>query len=243
MSYILDALRKSERERKRAEVPDPLAVQEPHSSENKARPVRSHLVLVLVLVGTLISGLWFGIWYAKRPPEKQSSVNQTARVFKEQQDDPQSVQEIQPALETERSALRIDRADAGKSPQENPDQKASKKSKDHLVMSGKGITQNSATNPPENALSPPEAGKDIPLPDKDRLYSLQELPGAMRQKLPDFAISVFLYTDEHSSRSVRVNGVMMKEGQYIADGLKLEEIIPDGVIFSYMNYRFRVGIP
>jgi hypothetical protein len=42
---------------------------------------------------------------------------------------------------------------------------------------------------------------------------------------------------------VRVNGNRMKEGQYLTTGLKLEEIIPDGVIFSYMHYRFRIGIP
>jgi len=44
------------------------------------------------------------------------------------------------------------------------------------------------------------------------------------------------------SRTVRVNGTTMKEGHYLTDGLKLEEIIPDGVIFSYLDYRFRIKI-
>jgi hypothetical protein len=39
----------------------------------------------------------------------------------------------------------------------------------------------------------------------------------------------------------RINGSMIREGEYLTAGLKLEEITPDGVIFSYQNYRFHVG--
>jgi hypothetical protein len=35
---------------------------------------------------------------------------------------------------------------------------------------------------------------------------------------------------------------MMKEGESLAPGLKLEKITPDGVIFSYKGYRFQHGI-
>ena len=91
-------------------------------------------------------------------------------------------------------------------------------------------------------MSASEPEKEIPPPDKTKLYSLNELPSSVRQKLPDFSLSVFLYADEPASRMVRVNGSMMKEGQYLTTGLKLEEIIPDGVIFSYLDYRFRIGI-
>jgi hypothetical protein len=71
---------------------------------------------------------------------------------------------------------------------------------------------------------------------------MQELPAAVRQNLPDFAVSTHLYTDDAPSRMVRINGQLLREGQFLAAELKLEEITPEGVIFSYHNYRFRVGL-
>ena len=37
---------------------------------------------------------------------------------------------------------------------------------------------------------------------------------------------------------VRINGQTLREGQYISEGLKVEEIKPDGVILNYKNYRY-----
>jgi hypothetical protein len=40
---------------------------------------------------------------------------------------------------------------------------------------------------------------------------------------------------------VRINGQTLREGQYISEGLKVEEIKPDGVILNYKNYRLQIG--
>ena len=42
---------------------------------------------------------------------------------------------------------------------------------------------------------------------------------------------------------VGINDRLVQEGQYLADGLKLEQITPDGLIFSYKSYRFRKSLP
>ena len=39
---------------------------------------------------------------------------------------------------------------------------------------------------------------------------------------------------------VRVNEHMMREGQDLTDGVKLEEITRDGIILRYQKYRFYV---
>jgi hypothetical protein len=41
---------------------------------------------------------------------------------------------------------------------------------------------------------------------------------------------------------VKINGQMLREGQDLTDGLELKEITHDGVILSYQNYRFHVGL-
>jgi hypothetical protein len=38
----------------------------------------------------------------------------------------------------------------------------------------------------------------------------------------------------------RINGQMMREGEYLTAGLKLEKITLDGPVFSYKSYRFHV---
>jgi hypothetical protein len=43
-------------------------------------------------------------------------------------------------------------------------------------------------------------------------------------------------------RFVRVNDQALREGQVGPSGLKLEQITPDGAVFSYQGFRFRIGI-
>jgi len=39
----------------------------------------------------------------------------------------------------------------------------------------------------------------------------------------------------------RINGQMMREGEYLTAGLKLEKITLKGPVFRFQNYRFSVG--
>lgn len=234
MSYILDALRKSERERKRSAIPDPLTVQDPLPAEKKIRSIWSYVFVLGLLVSTLVSGLWAGLWYAKKPPENKSRVSQSVSDAQEQ-----NLQST-PETRNDHPPVRKDTAGEGESPQGGSDTRERKKKQEHLVQKTEDRNPIIISPSPTDEIRTPQADKEIPPPDKNKLYDLQELPASLRYKLPDFTFSVFLYTDEPASRTVRVNGVMMKEGQYLTEGLKLEEIIPDGVVFSYMDYRFRV---
>jgi succinoglycan biosynthesis transport protein ExoP len=75
---------------------------------------------------------------------------------------------------------------------------------------------------------------------EDRIYNFDELPSSVKQDLPNLFISVFIYSDDASSRMARVNGQMMREGEYLTAGLKLEKITLDEIIFSYKSYRFHI---
>jgi hypothetical protein len=35
---------------------------------------------------------------------------------------------------------------------------------------------------------------------------------------------------------------MLREGEHVVPGLKLEQITPDGMIFGYKGYSFRRGV-
>jgi len=118
-----------------------------------------------------------------------------------------------------------------------------KKVRDYQISVGETGKEHSIP-PREKTLTPPPAevqSNHLALPMPNRVYHLNELPLPIRQTLPEFLVSVFLYSDDPASRLVRINGQMMKEGQYLAPGVKLEEIVPAGVIFNYQNYRFLIG--
>lgn len=87
-----------------------------------------------------------------------------------------------------------------------------------------GLKQRSVTEGSQN--------KEIPY--------LDELPLSVRQELPTLTIAAHIYSNNSASRMANINGRTVREGQNVADGIKLEEITLNGVILSYRNYRFRI---
>ena len=75
-----------------------------------------------------------------------------------------------------------------------------------------------------------------------KLLDLGELPPTIRSSLPEFKISGHAYSSEPRFRVARVNNKIVQEGEALSQGLKVDEIVPGGVIFTYQGYRFRVGI-
>ena len=82
-----------------------------------------------------------------------------------------------------------------------------------------------------------------PLPiAENRIYRLQELPDQLRRMLPEFAITALMYSGQPSSRMVRINGRLMREGEELPPGVRLQEVTPEGVILAYQGYRFSVAV-
>ncbi len=73
---------------------------------------------------------------------------------------------------------------------------------------------------------------------ENKVIALYELPPEVLHALPSMSISGYSYSATPRERMVGINDRLIQEGQYVADGLKLEEITPDGLIFSYKSYRF-----
>jgi general secretion pathway protein B len=74
------------------------------------------------------------------------------------------------------------------------------------------------------------------------VISMAELPISLQQELPPMTISVHAYSGNPRDRLVGINNRMLREGEYVVPGLKLEQITPDGMIFGYKGYSFRRGV-
>jgi general secretion pathway protein B len=71
--------------------------------------------------------------------------------------------------------------------------------------------------------------------------TLRELPAAIRQQIPPLAVSGYIYAPAAADRSVLINQKLLREGDEVAAGLTLETLMPKGMVLNYKGYRFRVG--
>jgi general secretion pathway protein B len=68
-----------------------------------------------------------------------------------------------------------------------------------------------------------------------------DMPSSIRKTLPVMAVAVHAYSNTPGDRLVSINGRMLRDGDTLAPDLRLEQITPDGMIFTYRGYRFRRG--
>ena len=51
-----------------------------------------------------------------------------------------------------------------------------------------------------------------------------------------------MYADDNRFRMVNINGNMFQEGDYIAEGIRLERISEEGVVLNYLHYTFEISV-
>ena len=252
MSYILDALKKSEEERKRGTVPDLLAVQDTRVQEQGKRHWWPYLLLVALALNAGIFLWWLIPWQSKK--QDVTAYSSTRQVtLPEKSADVESEPRKQTPVPSQDAPLVKPLPD--KRVNDMPDRSVQAKPAEQRQAPNTSApaveVQGSHATSPSLPLQAPVA---LPAPSETNssgkstnaggsmLYNLYELPSSIQQNLPAFSITAHIHTGDPASGMVKVNGQMMREGQELSPGLKLEEIIPDGVIFRYQNYRFRVGL-
>lgn len=78
----------------------------------------------------------------------------------------------------------------------------------------------------------------LPAP-PSRVLAFYELPPAVRERIPALAISGFSYVEEPGMRMAVINDRVLRQGESAAPGITLERIASDGVVLSFSGYRFR----
>jgi general secretion pathway protein B len=263
MSYILDALKKSDKERQRKTAPDPLEIHDYIAHEPRKRwPVITSVAAVVVALGIGIGLLLSWMHPGKTKTQENSGISHNAGSARPEQpespsggpendgqatiiaDNGKEQKSIHPSATTmgqpAQSVVKNEMRQAAASQEkikEKPVQAAEPAS---LHTTASHEPQHAAQTAP--ALSEPKTEPQTPAPDANRIYAVSELPLSLQQSLPTFTISAFLYSEDTSGRMVRVNGNMLREGDTLSEGLKLHEIRQDDLIFGYHNYRFRLGV-
>ena len=264
MSYILDALRKSDqqRQRQRGAAPTLLAVQEA-AVEPKQPVLLAYGLLAGVLVGAGVVIGWLRPWQSEQAaPDTPVPV-----VVKSREPAPApSVVTPPPTPEPPLQTTQAEPAPSEVAPPPKPQRKlktanpptqpapaAAESAPQAEPKLSAGVSPETerppreadAAAPERSALPAPERPVDIPATDAaggETVMSMENLPLSIRAELPAMTISVHAYSDKPEARLVGINYRIVREGAYVVPGLKLEQITPDGMIFGYKGYRFRRGV-
>ncbi len=214
MSYILEALKKLEEKRRRAETPhDLLTIPAATAPDGERRPLWHYLIAVLLLFN---AGLL--LWWLLRPWQAPAGAGLKA----EPSPSPSLVYEPEPGKEKYARKIRPDST--------APDKEAG--------------TLRQTQSPAVDVLPAETARVTRKTAEKDarKIYGLDELPPSVRQELPQIIISGHFYAADPSSRVAVINGKAMHEGETLTGGLRLERITSDGVVMDYQGYCFRKGL-
>lgn len=228
MSYILEALKKSDQQRKRGATPTLPAAQVAVVAAKQ--PVYyGSLAAVLLLVGIAIG--WLRPWQAAPPPLAPPPIAARAHIS-----NPQAPAPLRQMPEM-----------AGMTAQELPAPDATP-----VLLPAARIEVKPPGIPAPASIGMTATLASVPIADKHanpvdaaqepRAMLLTELPVSIQQEIPAIAIQLHAYSARPADRLVSINSMLLHEGESLTPELKLEQITPEGVILSYKGYRIQRGI-
>ena len=94
------------------------------------------------------------------------------------------------------------------------------------------------------AVSPPVAAPAPAVPPtpaaEESVPGIRDLPEPIQRQIPAIAIGGYIYSKNPADRLLLIDKVLRHEGEELAPGLVLEKLQPKAAIFSFKGYRYRV---
>ncbi len=218
MSLILEALKKSEQERRRDKGPDLQTIHQPIAS---AALKRSYSILWIGLVVVLnVAALGYWVWHFQHT---QSAVANTA---------PAPAQAAPVAVAPTGAAVAAVAAPTLPAPA--PAQPAPTDSSPEYTR----YEPNQGFAP-----RPAPAPATMPAPASTaRVQELAELSPSQRNAVPAMTFSFHVYSADPQRRTIIINNRRLREGDSIDTGVDLQEITEDGVIITMDGRRIHIGV-
>lgn len=226
MSYILEALKKSQAERQLGELPSIHAPQvQLHDGAASASARRTPVWLALggVTVAVAAALLLWQPWQADAAAPAAAAV--VPAVLAQAVPAPLPVAAPPAAVAPAPVAASVPPA-ATAAPVHHA----------RPVAEPKQETPGQAVSPPVAAPAPaapaPAAEESVP--------GMRDLPEPIQRQIPAIAIGGYIYSKNPADRLLLIDKVLRHEGEELAPGLVLEKLQPKAAIFSFKGYRYRV---
>lgn len=227
MSYILDALKKSDQQRQRGATPTlpeaPVTVASP-----KQTLFTYYGLFAVALLGAGITIGWLHPWQAEQPAHAAEPGAASLPISISNQGAPTPLSEP-PEMTKTAQALQTPNA----TPVAQPSHRVDAIQPGISAPVRGGISGVLMQETPASPVDTAQEQKAIPL---------AELPLTLQQEIPVMTVQLHAYSSKAMNRIVSINSRMLHEGESLMPGLRLEQVTPDGVIFSYKGYRFQHGI-
>lgn len=81
------------------------------------------------------------------------------------------------------------------------------------------------------------------LPSTGEAPWLSSLPQDFRDSLPPLAVNIHVYSPDRSQRILYINNRPVQQGERIEGGVMVEEIVHNGVVLQYRGQRFKLPRP
>ncbi len=230
MSYILDALKKSEQQHRQHQSPPT----SPNSDSLVTAPVIS--VINAIILFLLLIGLVIGLWVYRNPKQLDTTKSQSIDI------NPQSLQQTLMEIDSVTADLQAVKQTMANPTQPQPllihpipkpklkpklESQVPSIIKPEIKPSEKNLIKSKIKSVITPEISPPM----VPL--------LSEKNMSFQQQIPALNLNIHFYHQQTSQRFVMINLKKYKEQQKI-DQLTIQQITPDGVIFSYQNQKFKI---
>jgi general secretion pathway protein B len=238
MSYILDALKKSEQQKGQGAIPD---VQTVHSSSLNYRDEKKTYwpyVLIAAVILNLIAIVYFITDKGNISENNTLSVQDMAINIKaEKTIAVNNVQTAPPSVAAEKHIINTTSTNTIIEPEKPktvvPATFAPVKKKTNLTNNSEVLATRSSRNTRANKR---------PIQTKKEIIDFYDLPDSIQQQLPAIIVSAHIYSSNPLQRSIVINNNFMEEGEYVIDNLILYEITADGAIFDYEDTRFHYSV-
>jgi len=77
----------------------------------------------------------------------------------------------------------------------------------------------------------------------DHTPLLQQMPQEFQRALPALAVTIHVYSQDASQRILFINDREYHVGDRVEGGVRVEEIVADGTVLSYRGERFKIARP
>ena len=234
MSYILDALRKSDQQRKLGNIPSLSAASPAPASARPPLMVYGLIGLAVLVAGVFIG--WLRPWEPAHAPAMVAAPPASPAAAASPPMAPLPATPPVPTMAVTQPDTRLGAAapPPRATPVAPPAPRALPTPADPVdeAPMAVSIRKSVITESAAQSGTPPAATEE-------KLLTLAQLPQAIRQELPVLAIAMHVYSANPRDRLVGINNRTLQEGDELAPGLKLEEIRPNSLVFNYRGQRFR----
>jgi general secretion pathway protein B len=259
MSFILEALKKSEQQRQEQNVPRQKKVRNRTLSLTSSRSARrSYWLLALLLPVLLIGGGWW--LYNETNPTPELSLEKSARSETSLPKEPEpavanpapATSDLQqpavaakaaPVLAAEAAPVPSIYVSVPAVPARSPSTKEQGLAAEGRRIDISATTKMMTADEPDATIVIEQSQSVVNLamePETAQLPRYADLSLDLRERMSPLAMSMHFYNSEPNRRLVRINDQLLREGDWVSRDLELVEITQNGVVLDFLGTAFEL---